>query len=566
MRILALATLLCCLSPKVEARSVIDCEEAYRAMMIWELDDIIEHHGYYRSTTETENARFENALNDPANYVWGVAHFDIANLKWQNDKGIKNKQVVNALENLYRKGLFMRIKEDPLLSRYLIEEASNFKTSRFAFTKVPPEHVEKFEFALNRAAEQAALAQEKFGKSYLAFDPPTLRRIRKGGDANSRIGRWHSGGFTFRTTGMTGQELADVSALRSRLGRENIDAQGKTLPFKTDSDGAVETLVEFQKTYRDAFAALEGRYGNHPKIFEMDGNDKILSQNLMDLIRKHPDPKQLSIAIKNSFLMEINDLPLLQKLIDAEKMANVFAPSINNVKRVIPMPEGYTISFDIKGVGAKNSQMLVKHLNKVSISDTPGEEGIMNTVLGAVRAARLSEQEATVWVEKIKKHVVDATGYGAITNSDDDVKFTGDDGMANRSRPFQHKSVDLRRIFLQGLISNSPVPANKLRMVMIGPEYSGSKVEIPVATKFDLISSFEGMLKDTDEFYNPEHLSVSVSIDPKTPGGGGYRLYITGEKVTKQEIEKIKRLVRKNAPPGFVASADPEVIEFGIHR
>ncbi len=540
------------------------CRWAYGHLRIWDVQDLIDHHGYFASTEKSDNAKYVADLGLANSAVWGVAHFDISNLKWQNDKGILHKLLVNASENLFRKSLFQRMQTEPLVKKYLLEKFSDFKTCRFAFSEVPVAERDAFQNTVDNILAKSVADHSRFVKSYFAFEPEIMKRIREGGETNKWIERWHSGGWgTKELDEMTPQDVADLASFRSRLARSDINSGSRHLPLRSDNHGAVGKLSDFKSSYRKAMAKLQIQPKGEIPFIEQSPEGPMLSVELVELIKKN-SLDSLGIAIKNKFKVEIQDPTLLQDLIDASKASDVFSPTITEVSRIIPMPRGYTVSIDIKGVGAKNSQLLMRNI--ALSEDHPGDD--LRTILSAIRSARRSEIEATRWVEEIKGHVVQASEMSGLVHDPSQVQFTGDDGFVNSKRPFQQKTVDVRQFFLQWLISNRPsvVKSNQFRMVMVGPEFKDTKTKIPEEEKFYVINDFENMLKDMAKEFDPGHLSVSVSVDTDKTGGGTFRAYITGEKIKYSEIKLIEELLRANPPEGYTLEAGPNVIEYGIHK
>lgn len=525
------------------------------------LQALIDRYQTYTKTTPEQDAAFLENLEKDNPEIEGIVILDSANLKWQNDYGIQNKDAVDARAKLVHEAFEKSSRANPLIANSILFEYSDFKTGRFAYKKIPKEQKEKFREALGKAFEESNLAAEK---ELLLYLPPEVRtRIEQSPKRrlDSQIASWQTGGFAEREGGLTLIEVSDLASLRARFAREEFSPSRRGIPLKSNDDKIPEALDKLSQAYRDVLAIQKTL---PPGFLEKRDGIYVPTLELIDIFRKAPSfaidktqedvPKETSIELYVEYMkkqIELAKLPSISReqilaLRDLASLGDKFSPTINPVEREKTSFEGQPVSVDIKGVGAINLQMLLKHLLKLEPQGSPKER-----VWEAVRAARRSEKEATDWINAQKDLIRQAALESGLTDSKIQIKMSGDDITITCTSADKKDFPARLEAFLFLLQKKAP---NRFRITVPQEKILGSDRVLSASEKSVMSTQMENLEKAVRKEFNPKHIDIAFSAQRTMSGDTEVTVLLTGNDVTQFNQDKAELVVKEKLGkmPGFI--------------
>lgn len=280
---------------------------------------------HYSPTTVAQNERWiaqaEKSVRSKAVF------FDIENsqMKELNDT-LKDKNLVTGLTNFHKDLVFQKIRElEKKNPGLIIDQYSDFKSSRFAFSGKVPADIER-------------QLQNLFNDTKQEF----VKKLKTGGvlDAEFESDQWFRAGI--------GQS-ADQANLAARYSRQlatNELQVFQNVSLKTSIQNKLNSLDSQRVGLRTELTGTSLLDGNtfHPDVF--------------DIVRKGKDDTELiTAAIKNRFALQSISPATVNRLKTYVSTADEFSPGIYIAKREVAhlnTADQGGLSADIIGLGAAN--------------------------------------------------------------------------------------------------------------------------------------------------------------------------------------------------------------------
>ncbi|MBS1984451.1 MAG: hypothetical protein JST16_09780 [Bdellovibrionales bacterium] len=397
-------------------------------------------------------------------------------MKTLNDKVIKDKPVVDAVEDAYKHMFWNRVKANPVLNEELDASYSDYKSLRLAFKAQTPHSREMIKEELEKV--HAGTARE-FAK---AMETPFFQRyLQKFEGKIPEAGNWHEGALGSNH---------DEANLAGRLGRSEMLGENG-LKGLTNFKDVYARAQENLKSAEQLRASIQERFGHSPDLLVDSGvaNKKILSEESVDITRKillsgHSDAENL--ADIQSRLSKVNQLKL-----SPEDAANIrdyvtatdrFSAAVLQSERVkLPYDKSLkgVVSADFAGQGARNIQETMRGLAR--------SENVDQALLESRRAYDRATDIMNIRRENFKNIVGKHLGIDRAK----DFFFTGDDGLAF---PRSAVSNDVKQDILRDL-SLATKSGGQYRVTYVPQNYADTGKVIPPSERSSLIVDAESVEK-----------------------------------------------------------------------
>ncbi len=455
-----------------------------------------------------------------------LVFLDVENaiLKELNDKVIKDKDLVTAVTNLHKEIYLRRLKEDPVLSKALQAQYSDFKSIRFAFD--PEKDLPARLLRVHETSSKEFL--ERIESLGLRPGPDNARGLAL------RPENWHLAGIG------SSPDEAGAAARRART----VDNSHGTIPPQTFQ----ETLPLLRRTLEsteDLRQTIQALFSNTPGVLdEIRPGVRVLSADAVALIRKiEPsghDRFEYLAALRNEFEAVFgrkisNDEGVMLR--DYVASADRFSPGIFIEKReVIDLSAGKNgiVSADFAGQNARN------------IRGTMAAMAEQTNPALSLRRARMEEQNATRVLNDRKREFsvrLDQEGHAG------SLQFSGDDGifLPTREVSLEEKSLLARRL------ASSGYPAD-LRITFLPERFSDTGAVIPQENRYRLIGLAESVEKSVRKNLQGQiprerlkQMLFAVDFSPTQNGGDGKaRLIVAADAVSSQELAVILAALKKS--------------------
>jgi hypothetical protein len=436
--------------------------------------------GFEASLTPRANRAFAT-LASLANRAKYFVHFENAFLKEMNNKDFS---VATAVTNYYKELVSKAIAQNPLLSKKLLLEYTDYKSGRLVFSEWNTQIQKELEQVQKQVSEEFALhsthIKMKDGSSLGDF------MKHRAGDA-SQAKNWHLWG------GAQGSDVAAEAAAREArtLGTSEM------VHFESVSGKISKDL----KTLESSRLKVVERFSKNSKVIE----DGVLSPQAIEILRgarssavtSDMNPKQaadaVSVYIKRRFSEALDQKVLdadVSALLDYFEQTDRYMVGFYQFARggLAPPPGDY-IALDVAGLGPRN----------VAAAQIALKNGSGKSPAQVLRSVQISGEVETKRMIDLSQKTQQAATEAGVTAS---VNRSGDDiWLTLKSTMSRDQHVD----FTQKLAEKGV--GNKLRL-MIVPERLGT-----TRLNADLKQTLAG---DLSQIEKQVRLAVSAQVrDPK---------------------------------------------------
>ncbi|MGZ3655672.1 MAG: Fic family protein, partial [Bdellovibrionota bacterium] len=431
-----------------------------------------------------------------------------------NDQVVKDKDLVTALMNTHKDVLWTAIQRDPVLSKHLVGQYTDFKAMKFAFDSADP----ALDRRLKEVFSDVNARYAEFVKSEAKKQGWDQNAVGLAGD----IANWHHMGI-----GAT----PDEANWAARQSRTMLDEKGLARPrlFSEVKDRVVKDLAEIKDMRED----LEKRFGTVPRMFvAADDGKKVLSAEAVEAIRKAKPLTEgedaLNAAVKKSldsrFARDFDAKDVAAFRAYAAKVDS-FSPDLYLDKRVVIPLAGRRngiVSADFKGQNARNIEETMKAMARTEGQSTTQQ----------MQAIRQGEQIATAALEQKK-----AQFFAAVSkidpNAHEFVFFSGDDGIyLPAARLTDAQKQQLAR----------DTAESDLRLTYSPSHYADTGGTIPEQRLSGYIGEAEKVEKDLRAAMihhfpaaDLNRTQIAVDMTPHFTGEKRVGIYIGGEATTVQK-------------------------------
>ncbi len=486
----------------------------------------------YEGLTERDNRSYINRMTRGEGKLYFESESAI--LKQLNDKVVKNRSLVQSLENRYRAILVEKISQNQLIKGKLLAKYGDYKSVRLIFSEDSTE----LRSELSRIFSETAFQFE----SELQNTPMRDLYLNQRGIAGDPKA-WHLAGF--------GKTLDEANS-SARAARARFPTGANHMPeVILPHDFAIEKSVLDAKVARieSLREALQAELGSGQIMTPTKGgaNRLILSADAIELLKKveasslEEYRQNLRQKFKNRFQVELNDNQI-DHLRDYYHLADSFAAAIVDSTRTsmsVSQASSGLISVDFAGQGARG---LHETLETLANSD--------GTAAGVINQGRETFGRAAGKMKLLRKRFLDASRAELSADKEGKFLFSGDDGIYLPERALTQKAK-LR--FLTAL-SRKNQNASSFRVAFITSRFvEGGR--IPPAVNAALVAEAEGVekalrasLEGQVVFAEAKRLAFGIDYIPSEAGGGKMKLLIGADQISPENLLLIEKSFRDSLP------------------
>lgn len=490
------------------------------------------HATFDQITTENNSAFIKMAkLANAGMETIAKLYFDLENavLKELNDRIVLDKELVTALTNLHKELVWNAISADPLLSKHMVGNYSDFKSIRIAFDEDNP--------ALKKRLRELIPDINKKYSDYvgkLAEEKGWDVRTR-GLSADRR--NWYQAGFG---------KTPDQAGLASRCARALPGPGGVSVPRSfTDCLARLESAAKNVGRYLQWAGK---RFGAVPGMMVDAENGRLVpSAELIEAIKKAKPAaatresmaEAVNEELRRRFKVELSAKES-EALRQALELADQFSPGLLQAERVVidmGQEAKAALSADFKGQNARNLEETFRALART--------EGM--SMADRVREVRRGEEAATARLEEMKARYQKVVGRMFPGMQ---AQYTGDDGIA-----FLPKDLSLdERLRFARYWKEEGGGAGDLRLTHEPFRYADTGAVIPPEKRSAIVSAAEEVEKEMrrkllQRGFNRvrlNRLQVMVNLEARASGAARVGLELLGGgSFTPAELEKVKELLRE---------------------
>lgn len=480
-----------------------------------------------------------------------VLFFNVENTvqKLLNDSYIVDKELVDSLNDAYKRMIYQEIKKNPHLSSALAGEFNDFKSLKLAFDKskassdvLNSELSRVFKKANNDFAQYC---KELGVKGLLTKDGQPVKGMV--GDPR----HWFIAG--------TGDSL-DMSSIFARLTKNHYRADRSTqlITGKHFSKELKELANQTENIRQQVSAILK----DHPQAM----SNGILDEELVAILRKAASKghgEEYYKAVQKKVTAAYPGIDLNNSQIDLLRSyyhsADTFSPPVLSATRVthnLDQATGDVVSFDYRGIGALNGQANMQALKEWDGKDMEKLATLIRQHDDAVtnRLVRLREQATTKSVEEAFQDIQDVNTDWLKSN----ITYSGDDGilkipssvkqsyLTKYGEQGQQKYNQAIEAIYQRSVANLQSlgeRADRVRITKVNAVDLKKIVQVPIGEQ---ISKQEGIEKGIREFLQgkiPGDEDFLLTVESNLSAHGNLTYSIRGHQMKNGET--IQRLIKQ---------------------
>ncbi|MEZ4752246.1 MAG: hypothetical protein R3B54_16920 [Bdellovibrionota bacterium] len=502
----------------------------------------------YKPTSVEQNKQFIRVtVQDPSGRHL-YFHVENSVLKPLNDVYLEDRELSQALTNLYKSLFFRNLEAETELHKALLAQFSDYKTVRIAFKEDTPEHRAALKRVYAKTAKEYEAALKDFQEMHARVNGAEHPLVE-----NPKL--WHQAGMG---------RHADEAGWGSRYARK--DAGETKEPTLIDFRDP-ETLRAFQNSY----ANTESRRIALQKELELqtsimvplhgETNKRVLSRAALEILRRvHPvnaldDVPMVIARFKERFGIDLTAKQALM-LIEYVHSIDRFVPNINVVSHD-PMSLGEAefgyVAIDLAGQNVRNldaaARSLVLAYEAKPKDDSP--ESVIAYSEYILAKLRHGQDEASAEFEDIQIHVHQAVKKLGVPGDKvfspaNGIRASGDDIVF---APYGEPLTREQYAHFLDLLAATGHP-NYFRVTFGASSYRGSVRGVAVrehdrATHVVVGDTIEKDLRKALEkkisYHDLEKIIIGVEILPHQTEGTQVRI-IVGGKTTPDMLEKMRAL------------------------
>lgn len=509
----------------------------------------------YRFTTAEENGDFikwvENRDSLPSDAVF--VHIE-AILKELNDRVFKDKDLVNAVLNRYRKILSTLLRSDPLLKESGLKIYSDPKTIRLSVVpkggnrealvhtvqKIYEESTRQFQLELESIPEIKALlaAQRGFASHLSLFQ---------------RAGIGHNA------------EQAEIIARSERtLG---IPPQGQPLIREFDSS------IELLKKRIDEIDSLQSELASSREIpsdlFVNYQGTRLLSLDVIDILRKikandlNEFCRVLQGALSRRFPaafrggLQLSQSTLIQMSNYFTEVSEFSLSFLQKTREIIDFKKGGegAVSIDIAGLGTENIFEAMRAMvdAQSTKAKSPQGEGLPTdtTINRVLVREREAEKKVTGRMQDIKVKLGQVFGKVSGLSTQERLAISGDDSVWFGAMNGAQKRALLRELYQADLknvrVTFLPkgIPEIERSPLIVAQELLEKEIRLNLEESLSKQKSVSGVIDQNNSYKDTKNFIIGIDLTVNARGEKGVNLLVFG-KINpwfKQQIRQIFNLI-----------------------
>lgn len=499
----------------------------------------------YEATTNVQNVRFIELSRGRSSVSVLFFQTENAALKLLNDRYLLDRELSNAVTNLYKRVFMEELAKDELLSGVVVGRYADYKSIRLALKEDTPEIREHLHQLYEKVAKSYSRAIDKY---------PQIRALYENGRHTLVRSEqtWHLAGI-----GAT----ADQASWAARNARFYVSA-GELAPVREfDSASAFLDFERRLRRFEENFDLLSERFSEESGILTRVDDDAhyILSRGAIDILRKVPADSRAEYVgfvqrrFKEKFGVELDegDVELLQ---DIHHVTESFAPSIYIENQTLIDLRGVHTGFiaiDLAGQNVRNLQATMRSLARALRTRADGAK-LVTEAPRTIEELRKGQDAASELFDRIQSRALKAieseglVGDTAFSEANGTL-VTGDDLLFAPATALTHE----QKIAFVQRVGTSTVPSH-YRITFVPPNYAGfDNAPIPdrlmaqyVVTGEDLEKQIRIAMETTPSADKMRKVVIAMDVTPHIGGWSTLRLMLGGE-VTPGVVRDIRRVATR---------------------
>lgn len=345
-------------------------------------------------------------------------HTENAVLKLLNDEYFLDRELSNAVNNLYKKHVLEAARANPVIEQHLIAEYADYKSVRLAFDADTPVMRQAL-----RSLDQGAISS--FLLELNSRYPEVAELVEDAAHSQVRSpATWYLSG-----TGAT----ADQASWSARQARYLVRPEFRPPLQRFDSANVLQRMSERRTRLCELMGELESSLGSASPLLDPGPYGPVLSTDVIDVLRKAPPAGVGGRGYIRYRIAQRHGVQLTNAQIDrireAFQIANSFAPSIY-VRNPAPMdysPFGsQIIGLDIAHQNPRNLREVMRALRRVeaTLPDGLTQSQEAAFLLAQVRMAQEAESRQFLNLRRLLANTLRSLEDGELIVSGDEVLFS----------------------------------------------------------------------------------------------------------------------------------------------